>query len=601
MCGICGFLAPDLDAETLRRMNDRLRHRGPDDDGLYLGAGVGLAARRLSIIDVPGGHQPLSNEDGSVWITYNGEIYNHADLRPALEKLGHTFRTRSDTEMIVHAYEAWGPDCVRRFCGMFAFAVWDAPRRRLFLARDRFGKKPLYYAHSNGRFLFASEIKALLQVDGILAQPDPAALRSLFSLGWIPAPRTAFLGIDQLPAAHTLLLEPGQGAAPVRYWQLEESPPPPIPFQEAVEQTRTLLREAVSVRRMSEVPLGALLSGGLDSGTVVALLQSLSSQPVHTVSIAFEQPRYDESAHARQVAAHLGTVHHTLTFTERDFDRLPEVIAHLEAPQCSATSLPIFMLYLACREAGLTVALTGEGADELFLGYHWYRGDTLARRLLALPGPARRALARAPLPISAPARRVLSGATAASSAAVRFALWQQVLPQESLNRLLTAPPGEFERPLPDAADMRSVEAATRMVDFINFEVDRMSMAHSVEARVPFLDHRLWEFVCSLPLEWLTRGRLQKSFLREVARPWLPAATLARPKWGLAAPHAAWLRRARLPDWAEAVLQPAALARTGLFVPAEAARLRAEHRTGRADHSRALWGVLTTQLWHEQLK
>ena len=652
MCGICGFLTPhsDSNSETLQRMNARLVHRGPDDEGYFVEPGVGLAARRLSIIDVAGGHQPLSNEDGTVWITYNGEIYNHRELRGELLRLGHKFRTRSDTEMIVHASEEWGERCVQRFRGMFAFGLWDRPRQRLTLARDRFGKKPLYYAFAGDRFLFGSEIKALLAEGSLVPAADLESLRLLFSLGFVPSPRTMFRGIRKLPAAHVMVVEVKDGTVrPPQlqcYWDLPVtlSPVTSLPPSEghltlsrleAVEHARALLREAVSIRRMSEVPLGALLSGGLDSTTVVALLQSMAVEPVHTVSISFENSRFDESAHARLAAEKLGTRHHILEFGTGDFDLLPEATAHLEEPQCSATSLPIYLLYKACREAGLTVVLTGEGADELFAGYHWYRGDAHVQKLLRLPSVARRSLSRFPLPMSGAARRVLVAVNGERSVAERYQLWQQVLSPSALRRLFATPGSEARgedhdsapihafgnpraewgwdtgvrdpRHLPRTqapgsaplAEMRYVESHSRMVDFINFEVDRLSMAHSVEARVPFLDHPLWEFICQLPEAWLLRGRQEKSLLREIAAPWVPPETLGRTKWGLAAPHAEWLRQPGLVPWAEEALNPSSLEETGYFHPGEVARLRAEHQARRADHSRPLFGVLSTQIWHQQ--
>ncbi len=602
-------------------MNERLVHRGPDDEGYWVGEGMGLATRRLSIIDVAGGHQPLSNEDSSIWITYNGEIYNHESLGVELRGRGHTFRTRSDTEMVVHAYEEWGPDCLQRFRGMFAFALYDERRKKLLLARDRFGKKPLYYAETREGLLFASEIRPLVEAGNLPRRADPLSLHLLFSLGFIPSPRTMFGEVKKLPAAHYMIAECHEGntrlSPPQPFWHLPNPPghdagESPPSLSEAIEHTRTLLREAVSLRRLSEVPLGALLSGGLDSTTVTAVLQDMAAEPLHTVSIAFDEPGYDESAHSRLAAERLGTLHHVFRFGLSDFERLPEVVAHLEGPQCSATSLPIYLLYQACREAGLTVVLTGEGADELFFGYHWYRGEAWMALLLRMPKPLRQVLSQSPLPISPAARRVLDQARPNDPAAERYRLWQQVLSGPERRRLMArSSPEETFGANPDwppakspdgtLAAVRRVESGTRMVDFINFEVDRMSMAHSVEARMPFLDHVLWEYVCQLPEMWLRAGHQEKSFLREVARPWIPRETLRRSKRGLAAPHARWLQQAHLPSWAEEALHPSALEEAGYFQVRTVKQMRSEHQAGRADYGRALMGVLSTQLWHQQFE
>ncbi|MCC6188001.1 MAG: asparagine synthase (glutamine-hydrolyzing) [Anaerolineales bacterium] len=613
MCGILGLLAPGAHPH-LAELLPLLAHRGPDDAGCHADADVFLGARRLSVIDVAGGHQPLSVEGGQVWVVQNGEIYNHPALRGELEALGHVFRTRSDTEVIAHAYAAWGDDCVRRLRGIYAFAVWDAARRRLLLARDRFGVKPLYYAElPGGGLAFASEIRPLLALRRQGARANTAALRALFALGFVPSPLTAFEGIAKLPAAHTLAARAGQVRL-ARYWDL----PGPVrngsrreSAAEAVEGFGAHLARAVSEQRMSEAPLGALISGGLDSASIAALLaaelRAEAGEPVHTFNIGFEQPGYDEARFAALTARRLGVRHHQVRFGAADFDRYPEIVARLEEPQCSATALPIYRLYQACRAAGLVVILTGEGADELLGGYHWFQGDARARRLFVWPAPLRRLAAASPLPISAAGRRVLRSGEA--SALARYALWQR--PGEAETSTVFVPDlrrqaggldvwlagldgaGGWRDPF---RQFQYFEARTRLVDFINFEVDRMSMAHSIEARVPFLDHELWEYAARLPSSLLTSGR-PKFLLRAAMRGRLPAEVLARRKQGLAAPHAAWLRRTRLPEWAEVALSPAALVGTGYFEAAEVGRLRREHQARRANHARVLMGVLSTQLWH----
>lgn len=358
---------------------------------------------------------------------------------------------------------------------------------------------------------------------------------------------------------------------------------------------------------MSEVPLGALISGGLDSSSIAALLQAQLSEQLHTFNIGFEQAGYDEARYAELAAKHLGTRHHQIIFRESDFERYPEALAHLEEPQCSATALPIFMLYEACRQAGLTVILTGEGADELLGGYHWFQGDAQVQRLLGLPSLIRKLIADAPLSISEAGRSVLRSGEKEMIA--RYALWHGV---GEANELLTPELNQmdglldewreiFSAPLTGLDSFRQfqyLETQTRLVDFINFEVDRMSMAHSIEARVPFLDHELWEFVASLPSEFLS-GPEPKKLLRQAMRAYLPQAILGRRKQGLAAPYAAWLRRARLPEWAEAALSASALQATGYFVGDVVQKLRGEHQSGRRNHARLLMGVLSVQLWHQQ--
>jgi asparagine synthase (glutamine-hydrolysing) len=612
MCGILGLLAPGAHPD-LRAQLDLLRHRGPDEGGCYADADVFLGSRRLSIIDVAGGQQPLSVAGGTIWVVQNGEIYNYLALKAELEARGHIFHTRSDTEVIGAAYAEWGADCARHLRGIYAFAVWDTTKRRLLLARDRFGIKPLYtVALPGGGLAFGSEIRPLLSLLPSV-RADPAALRALFDVGFVPSPRTAFEGVAKLPAATVLVAENGHSIQ-TTYWDL------PWPEAgngqqgaaeldpESVAGFREQLERAVVEQRMSEVPLGALISGGLDSASIAALLQAHSPERLHTFNIGFEQPGYDEARYAAMTAAHIGTQHHQVLFRAADFDRYPEVLARLEEPQCSATALPIYLLYEACRAAGLTVILTGEGADELLGGYHWFQGDAQARRLLGLPDAIRRVIAASPLPMSEAGRRVLRAGETDSLA--RYALWQNVGEGAAvLSPELRQQPDALAAWRPALASAAAsldpfrqfqyFETHTRLVDFINFEVDRMSMAHSIEARVPFLDHELWEYAARLPSAALTGGPAPKALLRAAMRSDLPSEIVARRKQGLAAPHAAWLRQARLPEWAESQLTESALRATGYFDAAAVRRLRAEHHAhaGRANHSRVLMGVLSTQLWH----
>ena len=605
MCGIFGLLSPDGPRADFEQINNLLAHRGPDDASLYNGDGIILGTRRLSILDLENGRQPLCNEDESVWITYNGEVVNAPELRRELQAAGHIFRTNTDTEVIVHAYEQWGQAAVRRLRGMFAFGLWDAPQRRLLLARDRFGIKPLYYTRAGERFAFASEIRPLLALLPELAyRPDLAALGSLFRLGFIPSPRTAFKRVQKLPAAHTLIIVDNEPAID-RYWSLQFPPTNAhrqVSPDAAADEFGALLRETVDLWRLSDVPVGSLLSGGIDSASLAALLTDLHKNPIHTFTIGFTAASHDESARASRTARALGSVHHEQTFDKKAFDLLPQIVRQLEEPQCSATSIPIYLLYHACHAAGFKVIMSGEGADELLGGYHWFDGDRRMQPLLRLPQPLRALLTRAPLPISAAGRRVLANGT--GEASQRYALWQQVASPARLASLI-----QFEGTEPSTyinngdAGLHPLDrfilldSQTRLTDFINFEVDRMSMASSVEARPPFLDHKLWEFCAQLPPKTKLDRSGNKLVLRRAMADRLPHDVVKQPKLGLATPHADWWRQARLPDWAEDCLTPAALSNSGYFSSDEVARLRKTHAGKSANHARLLMGILTTQLWH----
>jgi asparagine synthase (glutamine-hydrolysing) len=636
MCGISGICVLNgtpVQPKEISSQIETIVHRGPDEGAVYVSphGQCGLGIRRLSIIDVAGGRQPLSNESDAVHLVYNGETYNYRSLRRELEQLGHRPKTHNDAEVVLHGYEAWGPAGVLpRLRGMAAFALWDDQQQQLFLARDRFGIKPLYYAEHQGRLYFASEIKAILSHPDFPRRVNVAALDTMLTLGFVPGPATMFEGIYRLPPAHFLIAR--NGAIQInRYWQIDYQANGHVSENEAAEQLLTLLEEAVRLRLMSEAPLGALLSGGLDSGTLVALIQAGLDCPdgagdtpstvlkaghqLKTVSIGFEHPAYDEAPLARSLAQFIGTEHHSITFTARDFDDYPIVMRHLEEPQCAATAVPIYRLYQACRQAGLTVVLTGEGADELLGGYHWHKGDALLRPLLRLPGLLRRMLASAPGPMSTAARRVL--VRGARDIPGRYRDWLEVGSQDDRPRVLSSEVrGHLSQNgsdplLADWAEkllglqttaplhhMLWLETQTRMVDFINFEVDKMSMAHSIEARVPFLDHKLWEYCAGLPAHYKLKGRTAKYLLRLAAKDILPAATRQRRKKGLASPHADWLRSTTLPDWAEAALSPAAIKAAGLFSPTVVQDLHRAHQAGQPSLGPLLMGILSTQVWYE---
>jgi asparagine synthase (glutamine-hydrolysing) len=631
MCGITGIYnltnKPVCSAEISAQI-ETIVHRGPNQGATYLSPpqNCGLGIRRLSIIDVAGGHQPLSNETGSLRLVYNGETYNHRSLRAELEALGHWPKSHSDGEVILHGYEAWGPAGVlQKLRGMFAFALWDDARQLLFLARDRFGVKPLYYAQHAGRLYFASEIKAILADPNFPRRVNVSALQAMLTLGFVPGPATMFEGICKLPPAHFLLAHHGAWRLQ-KYWQLDYLENRHITEAEATEQFLALLAESVRLRLMSEVPLGALLSGGLDSGTLVGLMQrEMKRQPdnndpsvfghkLKTVSIGFEQADYDETPLARNLAQVMETEHHTVTFGAADFDIYPAVIYHLEEPQCSATAVPIYRLYQTCRQAGLTVVLTGEGSDELLGGYHWHKGDALVRRLLWLPASLRRLIADSSLPMTPAARRAL--ARGARDIPTRYRDWLETPGHNFRQRLLA---GDVTATLDHNGSnpllmnwaeklvnlknnmplhhMLWLETQTRLADFINFEVDKMSMAHSIEARTPFLDHKLWEFCVTLPPRYKLKGRTEKYLLRRATQNILPEATRTRRKKGLASPYARWLQQHRLPEWAEAALSQKALQQAGLFDPATAEQLRQAHQAGQPGLGALLMGVLSMQVWH----
>ncbi|MBI1801787.1 MAG: asparagine synthase (glutamine-hydrolyzing) [Chloroflexi bacterium] len=626
MCGIAGVL--DLtsnhppDRATLECMSARIIHRGPDDDGYLIEPPVGLAVRRLSIVDVAGGHMPLANEDQSVWIVHNGEIYNAPELRDELRARGHRFSTRGDTEVIVHAYEQWGDESITRLRGMFAIALWDVRRQRLVLARDRWGVKPLYFAQANGRLAFASEVVPALLGAGLSPQADLVSLEYLFDKGYLPAPRTMFTGVQSLAPAHLMVVERGL-ITKKRYWTLDfprRGDHARASAADASEQFLSHLRDAVKMRLMSDVPIGALLSGGLDSSSLVALLQELSGGRTATFSIGFAAESHDEARAAQLAADALGTEHHTLQFDMSDFALWPRIIRHMESPQCSATSIPLYRLYQACHEAGYKVILTGEGADELLGGYHWFSGDARVRRWLWLPRSVRVRMAQAAPNGSEAGRRVLAEGTA--NPRDRYFLWTQATCEAERAALFAGipmpepydhPPAPF-RGSPVARgtgrggglynlaaldQFLYLDSHTRLPNFINDEVDRMSMAHSVEARVPFLDHRLWEFAAALPPNLkLGRGAFEKQLLRSAMQGRLPEEIRLRRKQGLTAPHALFWRQAQLPAFAADAMSVSALKETGYFNPDAVTTALAAHRGGSGDHSRLLTGVLTTQLWHD---
>jgi len=619
MCGITGIFDSrtrrEIDRGLLDRMNESQFHRGPDDGGLHLEPGVGLGHRRLSIIDLSTGQQPLYNEDRSVVVVFNGEIYNYLELVPELQALGHVFRTRSDTEVIVHAWEAWGESCVERFRGMFAFAIWDRNRETLFLARDRLGVKPLYYAMlDDGTLIFGSELKALLAHPRLKRDIDPAAVEEYFAYGYVPEPRTIFRGARKLPPACTLALRRGDPLGePREYWDVPFKPGPALSEPEAIEELTTRLREAVKIRLMSEVPLGAFLSGGVDSSGVVAMMAGLSADPVNTCSIAFSDPAFDESRYAQTVAQRYRTRHRVEQVDPDDFGLVDKLASLYDEPYADSSAMPTYRVCELARKT-VTVALSGDGGDESFGGYRRYRWHVNEERLRSrLPLRLRKplfgllgrlypkadwaprmfrakstleALARAPVDAYLHSVSVLHDSMRSKLFSERFRNeLQGYAAVEVLKRHAARAPSDHPLSLVQYLDLK-----TYLVGDINTKVDRASMAHSLEVREPLMDHPLVEWLSSLPPDLKLRSGEGKYLLKKTLEPYLPAEILYRSKMGFAVPLAKWFRGPLRQSVRDAVLGPA-LADTGWFNARYLRRLVDDHQSGLSDYSTPLWTLM----------
>ncbi|WP_019611902.1 XrtA/PEP-CTERM system amidotransferase [Thioalkalivibrio sp. AKL7] len=620
MCGITGIFdlrdRQPINRSLLEAMNETQFHRGPDEGGVHLEPGVGLAHRRLSIIDLSGGQQPLFNEDETVVVTYNGEIYNFPELTAELQQAGHRFRSHCDTEVIVHAWEEWGEACVQRFRGMFAFAVWDRNRDTLFLARDRLGVKPLYYsALADGHLIFGSELKALMAHPGMPRHMDPHAVEDYFAFGYVPEPRSIFRGVHKLPPGHTLTVRRGQGnlSEPREYWDIPFGDSGVADAATAAEELTARLREAVDVRMVAEVPLGAFLSGGVDSSAVVAMMAGLSDDPVRTSSIGFADPAYDESRYARMVAERYHTDHRTQEVDPDDFALLDRLSGLYDEPFADSSALPT---YRVCEQARrqVVVALSGDGGDENLAGYRRYRHHLAEERLRApLPLGLRRAvfgtLARwypkadwAPRPFRARATfqalardsvegyfqgvSILRDDLRAHlfSPAFRRSL-QGYSAVEVLRRHAARAPTEHPLSLVQYLDMK-----TYLPGDILTKVDRASMAHSLEVRVPLLDHQLVEWTSGLPPDLKLRGAEGKYVLKKAMEPYLPEEILYRRKKGFAVPVAEWFRGPLRERMRAQVLGPR-IADSGIFDMDYLKTLVDQHTSGARDHSPALWSLL----------
>jgi asparagine synthase (glutamine-hydrolysing) len=636
MCGVAGYFgSPDTDLPhgiLLERMNGKLRHRGPDGDGVYCGDGVGLAHSRLSIIDLASGAQPMANDDESVWISFNGEIFNYIELRDELAARGHRFRTSSDTEVIVRLYEEMGPDCVERLNGDFAFAIWDARRRQLMLARDRMGVRPLFYTWHGGTLYFASEVKALLEVPGITAEPDPFALDQIFTL-WFPLPpRTMFKGIMELPPAHTLIARDGH--AEVRpYWQLTfpdaaEAGDACIDETQVVEEVRDLLTDATRIRLRSDVPVGSYLSGGLDSSLVAAMARGFVPDRLRTFSVRFDTAEYDETEFQLEMVDALGTDHSAILCRPSDIGAIfPEVVRHAERPILRTAPAPLQLLSSLVREEGFKVVLTGEGADEVFGGYDIFKEAKLRRFCARDPQSALRPLLFRRLYPYLPKLQAQSAAylkaffatdldavddplfshlprfRSTSGAKLFFSdeLKQTLNGYDALDELRASLPADFQRwhPLSQA---QYLESAYLLPGYIlSSQGDRMAMTHSVEGRFPFLDHRVVEAAARIPPRLKLRGLTEKYVLRQVARSLLPERLAERVKQPYRAPDSMSFFGASAPDYVGRLLSGPEIAGSGLFDRGAVEKLARKGHDGRINGFRdntALVGILSTQLWYE---
>jgi asparagine synthase (glutamine-hydrolysing) len=618
MCGICGVVAAERegapDLEAVARMSSRLVHRGPDDDGLFHEGPAALAARRLSIIDLDHGHQPIANEDRSAVVVQNGEIYNYRELKRELQGRGHRFATDCDTEVLVHLYEEHGEEFVERLRGMFAIALWDKRRRRLLLARDRFGIKPLYYRKDGGGLAFASELKAMLELPGFSRQIDPRAVSAYLAFNSIPAPLTIFAEARKLPPGHMLSWEGGEVGLR-RY--ARPGPPPAHELRRGstdalAAELREVLDESVRAHLVADVPVGVLLSGGVDSGGLAALASAHASEPLRTFSIGFEEAGFDELSRARLVAERYGTDHRELILRPDAIELLPRLVEAFDEPFGDSSALPTYIVSeLAAGE--VKTALSGEGGDELFGGYYTYVADLLARRVGRLAPLAR------PLAEALPSRTDRVGFDYKAKRFARAAAlpplerhhgWKEIFSAEA-RAGLAGPAATAWDPLDlyreryaeteggePLARMQDLDLGIYLVDDLLVKTDRLSMAHSLELRVPFLDQRVAEFAFSLPTRMKVRGFEKKRLLRRALEPLLPEEIVHGRKQGFSIPIAAWLR-GPLEPLARETLAPGAVERQGLLDPAAVTPILDRHVSGREDLSRQIWGLMALTLWFDR--
>ena len=624
MCGICGIVQLrktfEIRSDTLQRMNDVIIHRGPDDEGLYRAPSVGLAMRRLSIIDLAGGHQPLHNKDGSVQVIFNGEIYNFPELREILEAKGHRFATHADTEVIVHGYEEWGPDVVRHLRGMFAFAVWDVIEERLLLGRDRPGIKPLHYYQDGEKFLFGSEIKSILQCEGVPREVNLDALDRFLTFEYVFSPETIFQGIHKLPPGHFLVMNKDGSSRIEEYWDALPAPDNGLDETECAHHLAELLEESVKMRMISDVPLGALLSGGIDSSSIVAFMARHSDRPVKTFSIGFEEQSYNELKYARLVSKHFGTEHHECIIKPDAVDLVEKLVTNLDEPFGDFSIFPTYLVSKMARDY-VTVALSGDGGDELFAGYDTYIADSVARQYQKVPSVIRKNLLPGLLRHVPPspkkkgfinrAKRFVEGTLLPDDLMhTRWMIFLQDREKRQLyaNDLLhTYQQGNSYRYIQDyfrrsqghapLAQQGYVDIKTYLTDDILVKVDRMSMAPSLEARVPFLDHKVMEFAATIPVSLKLKGFTTKHILKKALWDIVPRDILTRGKEGFSIPIKNWLMQ-ELRPLLEDTLSEARLKRRGYFQPAYVRQLMTEHLNGKENHSHRLWALMMVEIWHQ---
>jgi asparagine synthase (glutamine-hydrolysing) len=628
MCGICGIYSfeglLDRDRDIVKAMGSSLLHRGPDDSGEYHEAQIAMGMRRLSIIDLKGGRQPMANEDQTIWIVFNGEIYNYRELREDLEKSGHRFRTGSDTETIIHSYEEYGEECVSYLNGMFAFAIWDSPKRRLFAARDRLGQKPLYYTMSNNRFYFGSELKSLLKDPTIERRLDPIALHYYMTLQYVPDPWTIYEGIKKLPPAHRLICDK-DGLKISRYWDLSFLPKLHISKEEAMEELNHLLSLAVKRRMISEVPLGAFLSGGIDSSITVGLMARLASQRIKTFSIGFTHESFNELPYARQISERNNTEHHELIVEIGNLEQiLPKLVEAFDEPFADSCAFQTYYLAQLTREH-VTVVLNGDGGDETFAGYPRYWLDKYIWPYSFLPDIMTQSIIPALLrPLKSPTnipiesnwilglKRLEQVARITPKASiVRWGSYFEdnmkysMYTRDMLSRVESESASHLLAECFDRANAGSFLDRTLYVDLMNYlpgnnlvKTDRMTMAHSLEARSPFLDHQYVEFSARLPERFKIRNRFTKRLLRETFGEMLPHQIKDRPKRGFGAPIEDWLKH-DLKDLVREKLFSNNSPIADYIRPDSIRRLAREHESGKNDHGRRIWALLTLALWFER--
>jgi asparagine synthase (glutamine-hydrolysing) len=619
MCGITGIFDANPEAfvpvNVVESMCQVIRHRGPDDQGTYCKGQIGLGVRRLSIIGVATGHMPIHNEDGSLWVVFNGEIYNFQRLRADLENRNHRFYTCSDTEVLVHLYEDFGIDFVKHLRGMFAIALWDEKSRRLVLVRDRLGIKPVYYWDQGSRVLFGSELKCLLEAPGPKPSISLPAINHYLSVGYVPDPAAIFEGVRKLPPGHLAVVESGKEVGVHRYWELpwpDESYLPPE--DECCERLRELVTECVKLRLASEVPLGALLSGGLDSSTVVGVMSGLMDRPVKTFSIGFAERDFSELAFARKVARHFRTEHHELVVKPQAVDMAEDLMGYFDEPFGDPSAIPTYLVSRLARES-VTVALSGDGGDEVFVGYERYLEARRQQAFDWLPRSLRRHVLLPlsdSLPYGAFGKRYLRR-MALEDGLARY-MDCTVIPNPTKYRIVTAdfrsqvsadqtgfvldhgPSNHHVRDLLD--EITHFDTLTELPGDILTKVDRMSMAHSLEVRVPLLDHVLVEYASRLPVRYKLRGQTGKYIFKKAFAALLPSDTLNRSKMGFAVPLRHWFAR-DLYSLLRDVLFDSRTVQRGYFRPEVLEAFLREHATGRRDHSYMLWSLMALELWHRK--